>query len=100
MVQCCGGARNLESGCRCADMLCVFLAMIDRRHLRVYSSKSCSITLAQIHLLQCGQGKRSSYDEEFLMAIHGCSQNKKKTALIADCRPKTYAIANMAKGKG
>eukprot|EP00750_Incisomonas_marina_P021725 INCI4650.3.p1 GENE.INCI4650.3~~INCI4650.3.p1 ORF type:complete len:974 (-),score=117.26 INCI4650.3:17-2938(-) len=46
------------------------------------------------------QGKRSSYDEEFLMAIHGCSQNKKKTALIADCRPKTYAIANMAKGKG
>ena len=34
------------------------------------------------------------------MAIHGCSVNKKQTTLIADCRPKSYAIANMAKGKG
>jgi hypothetical protein len=34
------------------------------------------------------------------MAIHGCSANKKQCTLIADCRPKTYAIANMAKGKG
>ena len=44
------------------------------------------------------QGKRNANDEELFKAI--ATWSSKKSLLIVDCRPKTYAMANMAKGKG